>query len=87
MKITKAQRTQAIIEKFKGLPGEFYMLKGLLILDYAVEGAAADGDYLAKNAQAEKVRAIYDTTAIAQRMDAITREQLEGLKKSLDIPA
>ena len=70
-KITKAQRTQAIINQWKGLPGEFYMLKGLLCLEMAVQQAAPAGDYYGKKAQRDKVRELYDDMAIATRMDEL----------------
>ncbi len=63
-----AARTQAIIETYRGLPGEFYMLKGLLCLDGAI------GEY-------KSVRRIFDTSAIAERMDEINRADVAAAQR------
>ena len=70
----KAQRTQAIINHYRGLPGEFYMLKGLLCLDIAVEEFGSNEG--AKEREREAVARRLDLLLIAQRMDAL---QAEGL--------
>ncbi len=38
--LTREERTQAIIDGWRGLPGEFYMLKGLICMENTIEQAA-----------------------------------------------
>lgn len=75
-KITPAvQRSLDVIDYFRGAPGEFDMLKGLLILDSALEkGERARNGYPAAHAMHKRVHALYDTQLIAERMDAINDE-------------
>lgn len=72
-KLTKTQqRAQDIIDGFRGLPGEFMMLKGLLCLSHTVEGAEEKRNgYQAGSSVRRKVEAIFDSTMIAARMDEI----------------
>lgn len=65
---TKKARTQAILDHFKGLPGEYYMLKGLLCLDAAVGDPARA--WPPTEAQTQ-VREMYDAKLIARRMDEL----------------
>lgn len=60
----KQKRTQAIIEKYRSLPGEFMMLKGLLCMSHIDDKVASN---------------VFDGMMIATRMDemgAIVREEL-----------
>lgn len=67
------KRTQAIISRYTGLPGEFYMLKGLLCLEDALEQDAANrGGYHKGRLVREKVNKLYDSVMIAERMDQIS---------------
>lgn len=51
----RTKRTQAMIECFRGLPGEFYMLKGILVAQFAKEPAKRN----------------YNCRMIAKRMDEV----------------
>jgi hypothetical protein len=69
-------RTARIIAKWRGLPGEFYMLKGLLCLDSAIPDSAATW---AEQMMARRiVTNLYDAVAIARRMDEINAEALKA---------
>ena len=63
------EQTQQIINRFKGLPGEFYMLKGLLCLDHAVDS--------------KQVKKLYDLRMIATRMDEINAETVAAAKAAV----
>ena len=60
-------RTRAILKRWKGLPGEFYMLKGLLCISAVFDAEHFEG---------EMVRALFDSKMIAERMDEIQNEAL-----------
>ena len=74
---TKIQaRTKDIIESYRGLPGEFYMLKGLLCLDMAVgNGAEKREGFWAGDAARKMVVELFDGDMIAERMDELRRER------------
>ncbi|WP_334042672.1 hypothetical protein [Burkholderia ambifaria] len=59
--MTKTERTQALIDQFRGNPGEFYMLKGVVCAGFRFD---------------DEVWGVYseliDLVLIAQRMEAIT---------------
>jgi len=75
--LTREERTQAIIDGWRGLPGEFYMLKGLLCLESAVEkcAKARNGTRQECSAERDQFDAIYNSLMIASRMDEIRAEQ------------
>lgn len=57
-------RTQCVIDTYRGLPGEFYMLKGLLCLDTVrIDGV----DWRSR------VNSMLDGLLIAARMDELNR--------------
>lgn len=58
----KQQRTAQVIAKYRGLPGEFYMLKGLLCMDHAFDCTGADH---------RLINGVFDFVMIAQRMDQL----------------
>ena len=63
--LTKAQEnTKAILKRYEGLPGEYYMLKGLLCL------CIVNQDDLNFD-----LSELIDTHLIAVRMDVINKEQ------------
>lgn len=68
---SRTARTQHIIDRFKGLPGEWSMLKGLLCADH---GLAYDDPF------AVAMREHLDTMMVARRMDDITRETIASAK-------
>jgi hypothetical protein len=70
-KLTTAQRTQAVLDYFKGKPGEFYMLKGLLIAPIAIGQSFDDSQWEARAAERKASDRYIDTGPIAARMDAI----------------
>jgi hypothetical protein len=59
---TAKQNSQDVIEYFRGLPGEFYMLKGLLCAEHALKGDATSD-----------IEGLFDRLMIAERMDEIQR--------------
>lgn len=74
-KQTKAEIiTAAIIQDFKGLPGEFYMLKGLLC-------AERDSVMPYGSASSRKYRSLISTKLIAARMDQINQEAVEIVRR------
>jgi hypothetical protein len=79
-----AKRTDAILAKFKGLPGEFNMLKGLLLLGYAFGDAEGTlGEYSVLSLRPDVgtfnmpvtgsmvADRLYDGMKLAKRMDEI----------------
>jgi hypothetical protein len=76
--LTVTERTQAIIDQWRGLPGEQMMLKGLLCVGIAIEAAAAKRTnvYSAQRAEAALIDQHIDRIMIAARMDEITKEVL-----------
>lgn len=82
------EQTQAIIDSYRNLPGEFYMLKGLLCLSSVVERhlerTARSRDvcetdcYHMGSVERKKVESIFDGVMIAARMDELNREALGG---------
>lgn len=64
----REQRTKRIIERYRNLPGEFYMLKGLLCLSGAVGAGLSYGE---ANKEEKKIDALFDLSMIAKRMDEI----------------
>ncbi len=81
--MTREERTNNILAKFRDLPGEFYMLKGLLCLPNAV--CPPDDTVLnplgweARRAEERRIDDLYDGMAIATRMDEINNTLL-GVK-------
>ena len=70
----RTQRTQDIIDYYRGLPSEWGLLKGVLLLDIAVSRAAETrGGYALGRAEREAVIALIDPMMIAARMDQIDR--------------
>ncbi len=71
-KTRKTQRTETLLEGFRGNPDEFVMLKGVLCmalgLDYADE---------------QKARSLFDTKMIAARMDAMNAAAIKEAKELL----
>lgn len=61
-KMTTEQRTQVIIEKYRGNKHEFQMLKGILCMNH---GWDIEDDV--------KLYALIDNTMIAERLDEINR--------------
>lgn len=77
----KQQRTQDVIDHFRGLPGEFYMLKSLLVLPTGIEnGESKRGGYWAGVKVRKQVNALYDGLMIAKRMDEMTGLNVAELK-------
>lgn len=78
MALTREQRTANILAKFRDLPGEFYMLKGLLCLPAATCPPSDDVEhrmsYEARRKEERTIEALYDTLEIAKRMDEINAE-------------
>lgn len=70
-------RTQKIIETFRNLPGEYYMLKGLL----CVESALRDEQ---DRATRKHIADAYDTHTIAKRMDEINREACAKMLREIE---
>ncbi len=69
------QRTKRIIERYRNLPGEFYMLKGLLCLS----GAVGVGlPYAEANSEENKVYAMFDLGMIARRMDELNAMEVQA---------
>jgi len=80
--LTREERTANVIAKFRGLPGEFYMLKGLLCLEAAVCG---DRDVVPqvygweqRREEERKISALLDGIAVARRMDEINADIFGG---------
>ncbi len=67
----RPDRTQTLIDYFRGLPGEFFMLKGLLCAGHALDTTPAR----------QQLDNVYDSILIAERMDQIRAEDAkrEGL--------
>jgi hypothetical protein len=57
---TQQQRTADLLASFQGLPGEFYMLKGVLCLPYSLDDSEQYEHY-----------ELYDRVMIARRMDEL----------------
>ena len=64
--MTKTERTQQIIDYYRGLPDEFGMLKGLICATHAMT-----------HADAGAFRELIATAQIAARMDELLRAQNE----------
>lgn len=81
--MTREERTTNILAKFRNLPGEFYMLKGLLCLPAATcpaEDTIPDPlGWEARRKEERRINALYDGMAIAERMDEINNTLL-GVK-------
>jgi hypothetical protein len=56
------QNTQEVIDYFRNLPGEFYMLKGLLCVEHALTEDAK-----------KNIEGLFNRLMIAERMDEISR--------------
>lgn len=72
--MTREQRTTNILARFRDLPGEFYMLKGLLCLP-AATCPKADGEgrmgWEERRKEERRIDELYDGVRIAARMDEI----------------
>ncbi|MBN3762367.1 hypothetical protein [Burkholderia sp. Ac-20365] len=67
-------RTQKVIDHFRGLPGEFPMLKGLLCASHPMEGQ-----------DVVRYRYFFDSSLIAARMDEINAAAREDALKFLGV--
>ncbi|ALL68697.1 hypothetical protein K788_0000280 [Paraburkholderia caribensis MBA4] len=65
-------RTQKVINHFRGLPGEFSMLKGLLCASHSMEGH-----------DEVRYRYFFDSSLIAARMEEINAAAREEAMKFL----
>ena len=74
--LTVEERTTAIIEGWRGLPGEFGMLKGLLCAGIAIGTAARakTSDYAAIHAEEAIIDQHIDRYRIAERIDQLMAE-------------
>lgn len=71
---TKEQRTADVLARYRNLPGEFYMLKGLLCLPAACgEGCE---NWQASREEERQIEDLFDGMALARRMDEINAEAL-----------
>ncbi|HDR9033327.1 TPA: hypothetical protein QDB07_000776 [Burkholderia vietnamiensis] len=66
-------RTTGLIDRFRDLPNEFYLLKGVLC---ATNGWSFD--------DSKRFNALIDTTLIAARMDALNNAARERMRAELD---
>lgn len=71
----REQRTKRIIERYRNLPGEFYMLKGLLCLSGAVGVGLSCAE---ANSEEKKVDAMFDLGMIARRMDELNAMEVRA---------
>lgn len=75
--LTKTERTAAILEGFRGLPGEFYMLKALLCVGHACEKAVELKypriNHEIVNGESTLLDQHYDRMMIAERMDQLQK--------------
>ncbi len=80
--LTREERTQAIIDGWRGLPGEFYMLKGLICLERAVEKGAEkkSSNYTDQRAERDQFEGTINMMMIAERMDKVKSEDKGGMK-------
>lgn len=71
--LTREERTQAILDSFRGLECEFYMLKGLLCLDGACHDGAKKkgGNYAEIAAERSQFSQTFNGIMIAERMDEL----------------
>lgn len=85
--LTREQRTQIIIDGFRGLPDEFGMLKGLLCVDGVVSNGARDlgKDYLDQWAERNHFHNAYDSVLIAARMDELRRAAATECRTLIDL--
>lgn len=77
--LTKTERTQSIIDTFRGLPGEYMMLKGVLCIDHGVNKAIEEktGDrYAPFSADRDALSGGFDSIMISTRMDELNRGAL-----------
>lgn len=72
-KTHRLMRTNDLIDRFRGLPNEFYLLKGVLI---ATNGWGFD--------DIKRFNALIDTSLIAARMDALNNEARDRMQAELD---
>lgn len=80
--MTREERTANILAKFRNLPGEFYMLKGLLCLPTATCPPADEENRMGweeRRNEERSIEALYEGSAIAKRMDEINNTLL-GVK-------
>lgn len=66
----KEARTQALIDAYRGLPGEFFMLKGLICLGTV-------------NHLGEPLTARLDDAMLAARMDEITTAAIQTAREAV----
>lgn len=72
--LTKEERTQSILDTFRGMENEFYMLKGLLCIDHGVDKAIEKKTGEKYNLCFPDCKALkggFDSIMIAKRMDEI----------------
>ena len=73
--MTREERTTNILARFRNLPGEFYMLKGLLCLPAATcppRDVVPDPlGWEERRKEERRIDKLYDGMAIAKRMDEI----------------
>lgn len=62
----RVERTHKLIDNYRGLPGEFDMLKGVLCMDHSLNGYSL-----------ESANGLFDRLEIARRMDEINKEARE----------
>lgn len=74
---TKEQRTADVLARYRNLPGEFYMLKGLLCLPAACGSSDSPGSNWKEARDEERqIDDLFDLMAVARRMDEINAEAL-----------
>lgn len=72
-KTKRTIRTETLLAKWKGLPGEFYMLKGLICMEHPFPHPSKERQMIDK---------LFDGILIARRMDDMNRETIESVKKN-----
>lgn len=71
--MTKQERTQRLIEKFKGIPGEYDALKGVLLSGCLTNVRASDTEFFKWRAEEKLVESVFDSGLIARRMDELNK--------------
>lgn len=70
--MTKSERTDRLLARFRGNPHEFYMLKGILCMDQGYCGGDLSYEQFQKEyKEYKKIQSVFDMQRIAKRMDEL----------------
>lgn len=82
--MTKTERTNILLNEYRGTHDEFSMLKGVLCMSQGYcHGNITPAEHERQRKAQRRIEAIFDGAMIARRMDEINREAATFITKQL----